>query len=326
MTKTAAVPPATRYTAVSLFAGCGGSDVGLKSAGITPIWANEINKAACELYTQITGDDHIECADIRLIDRIPKADILAGCYPCQGYSQGGRRKSADGVNYLYREFDRALRQVKPLAFIVENVDGMRFSQNAELLRNQLTRFRSSGYCVSQQILDAKDFGLAQDRKRLFLVGIRSKRRIRFKFPRSSHGKTAGQLPYATLRDVIWRFRKAAPGSFCDEPLHWYYLSRNRRRTWGQQAHCVVAHWRHVGLHPDSPRLTKLAPDRWEFAHNGCNPRRLSYLECAALQGFPKPGAFKAGSVRQRFRAIGNAVPPPLFAAIAGALVAQLDRR
>jgi DNA (cytosine-5)-methyltransferase 1 len=316
----------TSLTAVSLFSGCGGSDLGLKSAGITPIWANEINESACELYAQITGDQHIECADIREIGRVRKADILAGCYPCTGYSQGGRRKSHDCINFLYREFDRVLRQTKPLAFIVENVDGMRFTQNAPLFKSQLSRFRSAGYIVSYGVPNAKDFGLAQDRRRLFFVGIRTAERLRFQFPKPTHGPSDGQEPPTTLKTAICHLREAPQGSFCNEPFHWYYLSRNRRRTWGQQAHCVVAHWRHVGLHPNSPRLIKIGKDHWEFADSKKKARRLSYLECAALQGFPRPEAFKVGSIRQRFRAIGNAVPPPLFGAIARSLVEQLGPR
>ncbi len=162
-----------QYSAISLFAGCGGSDLGLRSAGIETIWANEINEAACHLYGDVTGTDVMEHADIAEIDTFKKADILAGCYPCTGYSQGGRRQKSDSINYLYQEFDRALRQIRPIAFIVENVDGMRFGQNAGLLRAQLVRFRAAGYSVNWQVLEATDYGLAQERKRLFIVGIRS---------------------------------------------------------------------------------------------------------------------------------------------------------
>jgi DNA (cytosine-5)-methyltransferase 1 len=216
-----------------------------------------------------------------------------------------------------------LRRVRPLAFIVENVDGMRFSHNSHLLMNQLTRFRLAGYRVNWQVLDAKDYGLAQDRRRLFIVGIRSPERITYRFPTPIHGP--GRKPYRTLRDVIWELRNAPDGSYDPEPLHWYYLSRNRRRTWGKQAPCIVSHWRHVGLHPDSPPLRKIGKDSWEFTRPG-TARRYSYLECAALQGFSNPNAFDVCSVRQRFRAIGNAVPPPLFRAVAKELVTQLQNR
>ena len=313
-----------KFSAISLFAGCGGSDIGLRAADVEPIWANEKCESACQLYEHVAGLGIMHPGDIRKVQRFPKADILAGCYPCQGYSQGGRRNHSDKINFLYREYDRVLRQVRPLAFIVENVDGMRFTQNDHLLRSQLVRFRLAGYQVNWKVLDAKDYGLAQDRKRLLIVGVRSSEGIRYEFPEPTHGP-ARALPYKTLRDVIWDMRKAPDGSYDPEPLHWYYLSRNRRRTWGQQAHCVVAHWRHVGLHPDSPPLKKVDRDKWVFTRHD-SARRFSYLECAAIQGFPSPTSFDVCSVKLRFRAIGNAVPPPLFGAVARALVAQLGNR
>jgi DNA (cytosine-5)-methyltransferase 1 len=267
------------------------------------------------------GDEALLNEDIRKIDKFPGAEILCGCYPCQGYSQGGARKSDKGINFLYREFDRALRAVRPTAFIVENVDGLRFAQNQSLLRAQLTRFRSAGYRVESKVLDAKDFGLAQDRRRLFLVGLRADLGSRFNFPAPTHGPGTARA-YKNQRDAIWGLRDATDGTYNTEDFHWYYLSRNRWRGWAEQARCIVAHWRHVGLHPDAPPLVKVATDQWEFAWAGF-ARRLSYLECAALQGFPSPQAFAGLPLRATYRAIGNAVPPPLFAAVARSLAEQL---
>ena len=314
--------PETR-DAVSLFSGCGGSDLGLREAGVRTVWANDASEAACELYEAVTGAKKtiLHC-DVANVEKFPTAELLIGCYPCQGYSQGGRRNDEDKINYLYQHFDRALRKIRPRAFIVENVDGMRFAHNEHLLRAQLTRFRLAGYRANWQVLDAKAYGLAQDRKRLFIVGIGSSEKKQFLFPEPTHGPEA-DLPFKTLRDRIWNLRDAPNGSFNEEPFHWYYLSRNRRREWHQQSPCVVAHWRHVGLHPDSSPLRKLGPDRWEFAEEKPS-RRFSYLECAALQGFREPRSFSVRSVEERFRAIGNAVPPPLFAAVAKALVTQLS--
>lgn len=309
-----------QFSAVSLFSGCGGSDLGLRQAGVETIWANDACEPACELYEIVTAKGVMHPGKVEGIEKFPKADILAGCYPCQGYSQGGRRTNSDGINYLYQHFDRALRQIRPLAFIAENVDGMRFSQNEHLLNNQITRFRLAGYHVAWRVLNAKDYGLAQNRHRLFIVGIRSSKRKTFEFPAPTHGPDA--KPYRTMRDVIWHLKNAPAGSYDEEPFHWYYLSRNRRHKWDDQSPCVVAHWRHVGLHPDSPPLIKKGTDHWEFARAGF-ARRFSYLECAALQGFPNPKAFRVCSVEKRFRAIGNAVPPPLFQAVAAKLVKQL---
>ena len=154
-----------------------------------------------------------------------------------------------------------------------------------------------------------------------MVGIRSKEGIDYQFPKPTHGTKS--RPFRTLKNTIWDLRNAEEGTYDAEPMHWYYLSRNRRRTWGQQSTCVVAHWRHVGLHPDSPPLVKVGRDHWKFSRTGI-ARRFSYLECAALQGFPNPTKFDVHSVKLRFRAIGNAVPPPLFKAVTKALVRQLD--
>lgn len=313
------------FSGISLFAGCGGSDLGMREGGIESIWANDISQDACSLYARVTGSPVIEHGNIRSVDEFPKADVLCGCYPCQGYSQGGTRVSSDRRNLLYREFDRVLRKTRPLAFIVENVDGIRFTHNAALLRSQLVRFRLAGYSVSRKVLNAKDFGLAQDRKRLFIVGVRSGEPIKYQFPQPTHGSDTGLKPYRTQKDVIWSERFAPEGSYNAEPFHWYYLSRNRWRAWSEQSRCVVAHWRHVQLHPDSPPLRRVSTDRWEFTDEG-PARRLSYIECALLQGFIEPAAFHDASisVRSRFRAVGNAVPPPLFGAVARSLVRQLS--
>jgi len=302
-----------KLQAISLFAGCGGSDLGMKLAGINPIWANEIDSHACDFYERVTGSSSIENCDIRQIGSFPDADIVVGCYPCQGFSKGGRRKSDDDRNYLYREFDRALRQVKPLAFIVENVDAMGFRQNQQLFRNQITRFRFAGYKVSHQVLNAKDYGLAQDRRRIFIVGIRSDLNRRFIFPEVTHDDQ--NCKRKTLRDVIGHLPNPSPSDVNDQELHWYYLSRNRRRTWDQQSHCIVANARHVTLHPSSPPLKRIGPDHWEFSTAGQH-RRFSVQECALLQGFPSPEVFASDNLFRRYRAIGNAVPPPLFAAVA----------
>src|ERR1700752_4386027 len=119
-------------TAVSLFTGCGGSDLGLLKQGFDIVWANDIWDLACETYRQNIPNAKIAEGDIRTFKEFPEADLLVGCYPCQGYSQGGRRDASAPINYLYQEFDRVLRFIRPKAFIVENVNGMAFGENRAL--------------------------------------------------------------------------------------------------------------------------------------------------------------------------------------------------
>ena len=308
----------TRPSAISLFSGCGGSDLALHKLGYKVIWANDIWQTACETYKDNLKQPKIKCGDIRDYDDFPAADLQIGCYPCQGYTQGGRREwKSDERNFLYRQFDRVLRKVLPKAFIVENVNGMIFGENRDLLDNQLIRYRTAGYRVKWAVLNARDYGVAQNRKRVFLVGVRSDQGFEYEFPNPTHGPGTRNR-FTSQRDVMSSLPNWPYGEFNTEPFHWYYLSRKRRLPWGQPSPCIVGHWRHVPLHPSSPPLRRIDTDHWKFTHNG-KARRLSYRECAALQGFPSSWRWKKGSVRDRFQMIGNAVPPPLFQAVAKAI-------
>jgi DNA (cytosine-5)-methyltransferase 1 len=298
---------------ISLFSGCGGSDYALQAEGYDIVWANDIWDAAAEIYEANIENPNIEIGDISEFIRFPKAELLVGCYPCTGYSQAGSRDWNSTMNFLYREFDRVLRLVKPKAFAVENVNGMAFGENHNLLTNQVYRYRLAGYRVQWSVLNALDFGVAQNRRRIFLVGVRSDVDFEYRFPEPTHGPETDRR-YASQRDVIGDMPEWPEGEFNDEPFHWYYLSRRRRHTWCEPSPCIVGNWRHVPLHPSSPPLRRIDTDHWEFTRRG-RARRLSYRECAALQGFDRSFKLNIGSVRDRFRAIGNAVPPPLFSAV-----------
>lgn len=301
-----------RVRTISLFSGCGGSDFALKRLGYNVVWANDISKVACETYSDNVGPV-IECGDIVDFDHFPAAELLVGCYPCQGFTQGGRRNSGDSINYLYQEFDRVLRHVSPKAFVVENVNGMAYGDNRQLLDNQLRRYRLAGYRVKWQVLKAEEHGVAQERRRVFIVGIRSDLDFAYVFPGPECVPGTGRNP-VTQKDVLASMPEWPIGEFNEEPFHWYYLSRRRRHDWAEPSPCIVGHWRHVPLHPLSPPLIRIHTDKWVFSCQG-RARRLAYRECAALQGFPRTFEWKRGTVRERFQMIGNAVPPPLFEAV-----------
>jgi DNA (cytosine-5)-methyltransferase 1 len=307
-----------RPSAVSLFSGCGGSDLALTQCGFRVKWANDMWPLACRAYEDNIEDGNMKEGSIRDFNTFPDAQLLVGCYPCQGYSQGGRRESDEPINYLYQEFDRALRYILPRAFVVENVNGMTYEHNKVLLSNQVARYRLAGYRVTWQVLDAKDYGVPQTRRRVFIVGIRSDFEQRYSFPDPTHGPGRDK-PYRTQRDAIGNLPAWPEGKFCTEPLHWYYMSRNRRHEWDEPAPCIVGHWRAVPLHPDTPPLRKVGKDWWTLSEKKKPVRRLSYVECARLQGFPADWKWKQGRPRDRFQMIGNAVPPPLFRAVVRAL-------
>ena len=305
-------------TAVSLFSGCGGSDFGLLKAGFNVLMANDILPYARDVYKVNFPETDFRLCDVSLINSFPSADLLVGCYPCQGFSQGGARDPDRKINYLYRDFDKALRAIKPKAFVVENVSGMQRADFNQLLKNQTIRFSMAGYRVKWNILDAVNYGVAQERKRIFLVGIRSDIDIEYFFPEPKYGLSQKQA-YKTQADVISDLPTWPIGEFCTDKFHWYYLSRNRRRNWNEPSKTIVSHMRHIQLHPLSPELIRIGADSWKFSTDA-PARRLSFREAARLQGFNEIFEFPdTVPLRMKYKVIGNAVPPPLFEAVVSAI-------
>jgi len=325
-------------TAVSLFSGCGGSDAGIMAAGFDVIMANDILAYAKDVYLANFEETDYQLGDIRGINSFPAADLLVGCYPCQGFSQGGAREADRKINTLYVEFARALNAIQPKAFIAENVSGLRRSTYRHLLEDQLKQFSEAGahgYDVYWQQLNAHEYGVAQERKRLVIVGIRKDIGAPFSFPPASHGPLADQ-PYFSIGQALAGLPDWPEGEYCEDPFHWYYLSRNRRRGWDEISKTIVSHMRHMPLHPVSPVLQRIHTDSWVF-ESEAPARRFSYREAARLQGFMPEYTTHGGDMifpatiadnkkdfaynmlRHRYRVIGNAVPPPMFEAVARAL-------
>lgn len=311
-------------TAVSLFSGCGGSDTGIHKLGINILMANDIIPYARDVYLANLPETDYVLKDIRSLAKFPSADLLLGCYPCQGFSQGGLRQADNKLNFLYKEFARALKIIQPKAFIVENVNGMLRSNYKHLLNDQVLTFSELNYNVKYKVLNAADYGVPQLRKRIFIVGTRKNLNINYEFPLPSHGPL-GSLSYVTIRDVLQDMPEWPIGEYYDLPFHWYYMSRNRRQDWDMPSKTVVSNARHTLLHPVSPKMEKIGKDKWQFVERK-PARRFSYRECAILQGFNKNIFFpdsENSSLMNKYKVIGNAVPPTLFKVVANQLMNYL---
>lgn len=307
--------------AVSLFSGCGGSDAGVVKAGFEVVMANDVLPYARDVYLANHPATDYVLGDVAKIAEFPKAELLVGCYPCQGFSQGGKRDPSRKINTLYLEFARALRQIRPKAFVVENVSGMVRANFRHLLDDQFKVFTEVGYQVTAQVLNAADYGVPQERRRIFIVGLREDMGVTYAFPEPTHGPGRAS-PYATIHSAIGGMPEWPEGEFYAREFHWYYLSRDRRRDWGQQSKTIVANPRHMPLHPISPPLKKLKHNVWRFETEG-RARRFSYREAARLQGFSGdlvfPDTDSGRLLEMRYTVVGNAVPPPLFEAVSKAL-------
>jgi DNA (cytosine-5)-methyltransferase 1 len=305
--------------AVSLFSGCGGFDWGAQQAGVKIIWANDIDPHAEAAYRSIFKGVNFVSGDIADVKEFPEADILIGCYPCTGFSEGSRRRFknqqlnklrrrdlfANDGNFLYRQFLRALKQVNPKYLFVENVKGMLTAEDGWFLRQQLRGFKRHGYKVKFKLLNASNYGVPQRRKRIFIVGIREDVNYSYDFPEPTHG-VKGKPPFAILRDAIGKMKKWPRGDFSERPFHGHFLTRNRKRSWDQPSYTIVAHADHVPLHPMGKPMKPAGKDKYRL--QGKTNRRLSWRECAAIQGLPK-SIRPTGRLFDKHRVIGNAVPP-----------------
>ena len=304
-----------RLSAISLFSGCGGFDYGATCAGLEIIWANDIDKYTYDAYKSILPNVPLTIGDVREVQTFPHADVLIGCYPCTGFSVAARRRWMDNTerdlmqvegNFLYKEYLRALKQIRPKYFFVENVNGMKSAMNGWFFMQQIEGFRQLGYTPQYKLLNAADYGLAQERKRIFIVGIRDDLtdKIQYSFPEPTHGIHG--VPVATLKEAIGDLNEDEIGEYETASFHGHYLTRNRKRQWSEPSFTIVAHSSHVPLHPSGEPMLKIGKDEWKL--QGDINRRLSWKECAVLQGLPKH-IEPSGALKDKYRVIGNAVPP-----------------
>ncbi len=302
-------------TAISLFSGCGGFDYGASKAGVDVIWANDIDPVAASVYKQLLPDTEFTLKDVREVGHFPAADILIGCYPCTGFSVAARRRWKDRSsrdlmdikgNFLYLEFLRALDESKPQFFFVENVRGMVTAHDGWFFQQQLSGFESRGYSVKYSMLNAVDYGVAQSRQRVFIVGVQNDiaGKFNYDFLQSTNNHNSNQVK--ALKDVIGHMDPWPKGEFLERAFHGHYLTRNRKRRWDQPSYTIVANPSHVPLYPGGEPMIYVKKDKWAL-QGTCN-RRLSWRECAAIQDLPT-NIEPTGGISGKYRVVGNAVPP-----------------
>lgn len=296
------------FTAISLFSGAGGLDMGFERAGFKTIWANDFEPDACKTHEQ-WSTAQVVCGDVAKINAadIPDADIMLGGFPCQGFSLSGPRKIDDSRNVLYRHYVRIVKAKQPMMFVGENVKGLLTMGNGQIIEAILQDFSDCGYDVYYQLLNAKDYEVPEDRERVIIVGFRKDLGVKsfeYPVPRKIH---------VSMRDVIGNMPDPLPDEVCNASYSSRYMSRNRKRDWDDVAYTVPAMAKQVTLWPGSPDMIKLDKDLWKFGEGFT--RRLSWREAAAIQTFPKDLEFQ-GDLTSKYKQIGNAVPVRLAEIIA----------
>lgn len=300
------------FTAVSLFCGAGGLDLGFDQAGFRTVWANDYDSDACKTH-QSWSNAEVICGDISKIDInvIPKSDVILGGFPCQGFSLSGPRKIDDSRNILYKHYVKIVADKQPKIFVGENVKGLLTMGNGQIIEAIIEEFSTCGYDVFYQLVNAKNFGVPQDRERVIICGFRKDLTIKeFILP-------IPQIPIVTLKDALNGLAEAKEDEVCNAPYSSRYMSRNRKRNWNQVSYTIPAMAKQVALYPGSPDMVKLDKDLWQFGENGIT-RRLSWREAAVIQTFPKDLEFY-GDLISKYKQIGNAVPVILAEYVANEL-------
>ena len=306
------------FTAVSLFCGAGGLDMGFDRAGFRTIWANDFDADACKTH-QNWSKANVVCGDISKVDyaTIPVSDVMLGGFPCQGFSLSGPRKIDDSRNVLYKHYVKLVRQNKPLVFIGENVKGLLTMGDGQIIDAIVADFAECGYDVYYKLVNAKNFGVPQDRERVIIIGFRKDLEVKdFNLP-----ETNGEN--MTLGEAIGSMPEAKPEDVCNAPYSSRYMSRNRKRGWNDVAYTVPAMAKQVTLWPGSPDMKKVGKDLWKFGEGGVT-RRLSWREAAAIQTFPTDLEF-SGDLTSIYKQIGNAVPVKLAEFVANYIRPYLEQ-
>lgn len=305
------------FTAVSLFCGAGGLDLGFDRAGFKTIWANDFDEDACKTH-QGWSNVKVVCGDISKVDmsEIPASDVILGGFPCQGFSLSGPRKIDDSRNILYKYYVKLVRQNQPLAFVGENVKGLLTMGNGQIIDAIIADFANCGYDVFYKLVNARNYGVPQDRERVIIVGFRKDLHVKnFSLP-ESNGETR------TLADALKNLPSAKESEVCNAPYSSRYMSRNRKRGWDEFAYTVPAMAKQVTLYPGSPDMVKVSKDCWRFGDGGTT-RRLSWREVAAIQTFPQEFNF-FGDLISKYKQIGNAVPVHLAEFVANYIRPYLE--
>ena len=297
------------FTAISLFSGAGGLDMGFERAGFRTIWANDFESDACKTHEN-WSTAKVVCGDIAKVDEkdVPDADVMLGGFPCQGFSLSGPRKIDDSRNVLYKHYVRIVKAKKPLMFVGENVKGLLTMGNGTIIEAIIEDFSQCGYDVFFKLLNAKDYEVPEDRERVIIVGFRKDLNIKsFEYP-------APRNYTVTMREALKNIPEPKPDEVCDAPYSSRYMSRNRKRDWDDVSYTIPAMAKQVTLWPGSPDMTKVDTDLLKFGDHGTT-RRFSWREAAAIQTFPSTLEFH-GDLTSKYKQIGNAVPVKLAEIIA----------
>ncbi|MCQ8261898.1 DNA cytosine methyltransferase [Streptococcus suis] len=299
-------------TFIDLFAGVGGIRKGFEDEQTKCVFSSEWDKFSAKTYEANYGE--VPHGDITKIDEqdIPKHDVLLAGFPCQPFSNIGKREGFEHSTQGTLFFDvlRILKYHMPKMFLLENVPGLLTIQNGETFKIILQSLEELGYSVFYDVLDAQNFGLAQVRKRVVIVGFHPDLAITsFAFPQGNPEK---KVPVSSILE------DNPTGYAISEHLQKSYLfKKDDGKPQIVDTHSTIQVKTLVASYHKIQRLTGT------FVKGGeTGIRLLSELECKRLMGFPDDFIIPV-SRTQMYRQMGNSVAVPMMRAVANAMKEEL---
>lgn len=305
------------YSLIDLFAGIGGIRLGFDQTGkVQTVFSSEIDKFAIKTYKANFNDT--PHGDITEIDAetIPDHDILVGGFPCQAFSQAGLKKGfEDTRGTLFFHIARILKEKQPQAFLLENVKNLRSHDKGNTLNTIMKTLDEIGYNAQYKVLKARDFGVPQNRERVYIVGFRKDiNATDFKYPAPLDIQTKlGNIlepnvdEKYTISDKLWQ-------------------GHQRRKA---EHKAAGKGFGYTLFNADSPYTNTISARYYKdgseilIEQENKNPRRLTPREAARLQGFPDDFTITV-SDSQAYKQFGNSVAVPVIHSIAEKMVQVLD--
>lgn len=355
------------YNVIDLFSGCGGFSFGFEQAGYKILLGVDIWQEALKTFKKNHKDSKVLEADLSLLPtekilnkcNVSKQDIdvIIGGPPCQGFSLSGFRQEDDPRNQLYKSFVRVVKDIQPKAFVMENVPGLVKLFKGKAKDEIISHFESIGYNVTYKILMASEYGVPQNRKRVFFVGL--KKGIFdfpddvFQFPEPTNG--AGRLPLLTCKNALSDLPLLENGEevieYISSPQN-DYQKLMRGKSTSIHNHIPTIHKKQTvdiislvpdgGNYKDLPKelqetrkvniaWTRMNSNKPSFTIDTGHNHHFHYIanrvptvrESARIQSFPDEFIFE-GSKTNQLKQVGNAVPPLLGRVIAEKLKDTLN--
>lgn len=328
---------------IELFAGAGGLALGLEQAGFEEIGLIEFDKSACETLKinrpkwNVLEEDIIEVSKRDLLKefklKIGELDLLSGGYPCQSFSYAGKKLGLEDVRgtmfYYYAEF---IKQLRPKMFLAENVKGLTTHDGGKTIQTMVEVFEDLDYSVQWKVLNAWDYGVAEKRQRVVIIGVRNdlKEKVKFEYPIPHEYKPV-------LRDVLNDVPESIGAKYSESKKkvfdlvppggYWKDLPDEVAKEYMKSCYYMGGGRTGIArrLSWDEPSLTLTCSPMMKQTDR-CHPdesRPFTTREYARIQSFPDYWQF-AGKMNDIYKQIGNAVPVNLAKCVGEAIIEALN--